>query len=167
MSNIQGNNEMTVKELCRYIRMKRRNGTVTVDDWRTLAKADPEVACAELSGFLESYATEAAGSPYDRSNARSIAAPAGFVIGLVLTILTWLFMPDLRSVLIDDIPGFGDLATALMFASSFFPIVLSYIGARWSQAGRPSRKQPKVRKNGNFDEMLQQFESIQRELRRA
>lgn len=157
---------MTVKELRNYVRMKRHQGTVTSDDWRQLAKADPEVARVELSGFLQTYETESAENPFGRSNARAIASPAGFVIGLVLTILTWLFMPDLRSALMDDIPGFGDLATALMFASSFFPIVLSYLGARWSQAGRPSRKTP-VRKDGNFDEMLRRFEGIQRDLHRV
>lgn len=156
---------MTVKELRRYIRMKRDRGTVTSEDWRRLAQADPEVARAELSGFLRAYSTEPAGNPFDRSGSRTIGAPAGFVFGLVLTILTWLLMPNLRSALMEDIPGFGDLATAIMFASSFFPIVCAYIGARWSQAARPSRKKL-TRKDRSFEEMLQQFEGVKRDMRR-
>jgi hypothetical protein len=133
---------------------------VTTRDWRALEASDPEIARKELSGYLSSHA-----NPFEpRSKSSGVAI--GFVVGLALTMVIWYFMPDLRSALKDDIPWFANVATALMFAATFFAVAFAYIGGRWGQASDPATRSA-AKSSGSFEDMLQRFERVQRELHRV
>ena len=149
-----------VKHLLKQIRKKAIDGSVTTRDWRQLAAEDPAIARRELSGYLKSYDLATDVNPF-RNATRSPGVALGFVIGLMLTVVTWYVMPDLRGALKDDIPGFAELATALMFAATFVSIAGAWLGSR---LGQPTVS---TATDGSFEEMLRRFERLQRDLHRA
>jgi len=158
---VKDTNDVDVKQMLRRVRGKATAGTITAGDWHALAAADPAVARKELAGYLRSYDVASDVNPYAKGPRRS-GVVIGFVVGMLLTVLTWAVMPELRSALKDDLPWFANLATASMFTATFFSIVGIYIGGRLSQpAGRDTPRE------SSFDDMLQRFERLQRELHRA
>ncbi len=159
--DVKESNDVNVKHVLKQIRRKVTAGTVTTRDWRNLADTDPEVARKELAGYLRSHERAPAVNPYAK-HARPYGAGLGFGVGLVLTVVTWYVMPDLRRALKDDILYFAEFATATMFAATFFAIVFAFVGARWGQPAIPS---PPT--DGSFEDMLRRFEHVQRDLHRV
>jgi hypothetical protein len=156
---LKESSDVNVKQLLKQVRKKVTAGTVTTRDWRGLAASDPDVARKELASYLRSHERVPAVNPYDKGS-KPYGAGLGFALGLVLTVVIWYVMPDLRSALKDDIPGFAEFATATMFAATFFAIVFAFVGARWGQFATPMA-------DGSFEDMLRRFEIVQRDLRRV
>lgn len=147
-----------LKHLLRTAREHTEKGQGRRSDWLRIAQLDPDLAQRELRASLKHALPNAnlSRNPLEASKLE-FGAGIGFAVGAVIMFACWLIAPPLRDQ-VEDVRYLPDIITALQFASSSFPVILAWIGARRRRQSSPDDL---IGNNASFDELLNHMDVIQ------
>lgn len=147
-------------QICRE---RSARGVATRADWQRLHEINPERAVRELRTFLQRNNTVEAANPFEQRPPRSGLA-LGFVAGVVVMSLWWLFGAYLHANVVSTGPQWNMVTLSQYIAASLIPF-FAWMGWRIDQrkhAERTEQPQSENLRDADWEQLLARFDATRK-----